>query len=298
MQAEPRHITCVESPFAHRACGVGADAGKTGEPSGIERPLTPGGPEQPEAAETPSLPDAQPATTVTRSLSAPRALRIGLRPPRRLVGLRALTGYEEQIVEERGLLSNSARLCNEILARCICAPGQEPGEARDRVGELLVAERDSALIELRRLTFGSRVDNTLRCPQCGMANPMSFDLALVTLDVTDVAEGVEVTLTDGRAATLRLPTARDQADLLDAGLGSIAERRTWILERAICKLEGKPGPLGFEVVHALDTRARLELDQELDRAVPDLDLSVGATCQECGQEFSAPFEVSSFFLQR
>jgi phage FluMu protein gp41 len=205
-----------------------------------------------------------------------------------------MTGYEEELVETRS--TNTAALCNELLVRCLSPVGERSEEANSRVETLLVAERDAAIVDLRRLTFGDRVETDVECPGCGAASHVSFDLTQVTLEAADVAEGLEVTLSDGRLAELRLPTARDQVDLLAAALSGAAERRSWLLERAIQRLGDTEGPLGFEKVHALDSRTRLELERELEQEIPDLDLRVGATCEACGREFAAPFDVASFFL--
>jgi hypothetical protein len=205
-----------------------------------------------------------------------------------------MTGYEEELVESRS--ANTAALCNEILARCLSPVGERSDEALARVEALLVAERDSAIVDLRRLTFGNRVETDVHCPDCGAVSRVGFDLTKVALETPDVAEGLVISLSDGRTAHVRLPTARDQADLLEAGLGGSAERRSWLLERAIQRLGESEGPLGFEKVHGLDSRTRREIERELEREIPILDLRVGATCEGCGREFAAPFDVGSFFL--
>ncbi|MGH2838559.1 MAG: hypothetical protein ACRDJY_09475, partial [Thermoleophilaceae bacterium] len=46
------------------------------------------------------------------------------RPPRARLALRGLTGWEEEYLEREGSEPNTARLCNEILARCLVAPGE------------------------------------------------------------------------------------------------------------------------------------------------------------------------------
>ena len=205
-----------------------------------------------------------------------------------------MTGYEEELVEMPS--ANTAALCNELLARCLAPVGERSEAAKARVETLLVAERDAAIVDLRRLTFGDRVETDVECPDCGAASHVSFDLTQVTLEAADVAEGLEVTLSDGRVAELRLPTAGDQADLLSAALSGAAERRSWLLERSIKRLGDTAGPLGFEKVHRLDSQTRRELERDLELEIPDLDLRVSATCEACGREFAAPFDVASFFL--
>lgn len=225
-----------------------------------------------------------------------RARRSKVRPVRRWTGLRPMSGYEEQLVEARKSDGNTSSLCNEVLACCAIAPGADASKTAEEVGRLSVAERDWALIELRRLTFGDQLESEADCSHCGETNQVSFDLKQLTFDVTEIVEEIEVALPDGRKARLVTPTARDQADLLDARLGSAAERRTWLLARALRQLGDVEGAFTFDAVHALDSRTRATLEGELERAIPDLDLSMDLTCQSCGQQFLAPFDVAVFFL--
>jgi phage FluMu protein gp41 len=269
-QAE-RHIERVDSPFAQR------DGGKA----------------VPAAASRTAGPDPAPP----RATGAPQSTtRLGVRPARRVEGLRAMTGYEEELAEDVVRARNTASLCNEVLARCLVSHG-EAFDAQMRLVEgLLVAERDVALVELRRLTFGEKVNMRVDCPACSEQNHLTFDLTSVALDAPEVAERLEVVLADGRKVELALPTARDQAELLDAGLDTPAERRTWLLERSIRKFGDLAGPLGFDRVHALDSGTRFALEHVIESNLPDLDLSIAAACHACGHEFTAPLDVAGFFL--
>src|SRR3712207_1048867 len=83
------------------------------------------------------------------------------------LALRPLTGWEEEYLERHLGEPNTARLCNEVLARCAVPPGEEPGAAREQVRALLVAERDRELVELRRASLGPHVSAQVPCPACG-----------------------------------------------------------------------------------------------------------------------------------
>jgi len=88
---------------------------------------------------------AAPGAEPVAEAAAPRA------QPR--LPLRGLTGWEEEYVERHQAEPNTARLCNEILARCLVAPGEDAAAARAAVRELLVAVRavlDFAILRLER----------------------------------------------------------------------------------------------------------------------------------------------------
>lgn len=212
--------------------------------------------------------------------------------------LRPMTGYEEELVEARRGDANTASLCNELLARCLVPPGADATAARARVRGLLVAERDAALVTLRRISLGDKVEARLACPACGHGHDVDFRLSELPVSVPEAPEPLQVSLDGGGQATLRMPTAGDQEDLLDAGLEGESQRRTFLLARTLVHCGGKEGPFDFPFARALPLSVRHALEAALEQAIPDLDLSMGMQCQGCGHAWSAPFDVPSFFLPR
>ena len=57
--------------------------------------------------------------------------------------LRPMTGYEEEYLEERLSDPNTSETCNQILARCLVAPGSDHRPALDAVRALEVQTRRS-----------------------------------------------------------------------------------------------------------------------------------------------------------
>jgi len=216
--------------------------------------------------------------------------------------VRAMTGYEEEVVERRRGDANTAALCNELVARCLVAPGADHAAAYERVRALLVAERDVALIALRRASFGDLVELEIACPACQQTNEIDFPLGSLPVSLGSSPgsrpRAIEAVLSDGTRVAMLLPTAGDQEDLLDADLETASERRTFLLGRAIERFGDRSGPFDFEFARALSVSTRSALEEALDAAIPDLDLSMAVTCTACDRAFSAPFDVASFFLPR
>jgi hypothetical protein len=225
------------------------------------------------------------------SKAEPRRRRLETELP-----LRPMSGYEEEAVEERLGAPNTAALCNEILARCLVAAGADFAQALRRVRGLLVAERDIALISLRRRSLGDQVEMEADCPACGASNDACFTLDTLPLPDGDVPEHIHVTLADGTEVELRLPTAGDQEMLLDAGIDTDSRRRTWLLAHCITRLGNREGSLDADTVRALAVADRRALEQALEAALPTLDLGMALACCQCEHRFSTPFDVSSFFL--
>lgn len=234
---------------------------------------------------------------VESPLRAPAAAADAVTPDSGLrLRLRPLSGWEEEYVERHQEEANTARLCNEVLARCLVEPGEDPGAARDVVRNLLVAERDRELVELRRLSLGSEITAHVSCPTCGEASEVVFSLDALPLDFEAPPRRLTVDVADVGAVVLRLPTAGDQEDLADAALGGEAERRSWLLARCIERYGDRPGGVDLAFARALPVRVRTELEAAIEAAAPDLDLEMEVVCTHCGATFAAPFDVPVFFF--
>lgn len=248
--------------------------------------------------------EARPQTRPEAPSTSPRAAS-SARAATAPLGLRSMTGFEEEVVERLAGDPNTARLCNEIVARCLVPPGEDHRAARALVHAMTVAERDVALVTVRRLSFGDAVEADVSCPACRASNAVDFALSDLPLDLGLLAPGpgpaagpreLEVELPDGTTARLRLPTAGDQEALLDEALETAAERRTWIIARALLRLGEREGPFDDGFARALPTATRRALEAGLEAALPALDLSMQVTCAACGHAFTEPFDVSGFFL--
>jgi hypothetical protein len=212
--------------------------------------------------------------------------------------LREMSGFEEEYVEREAAGENTARLVNGVLARCLVAPGADGTAALDRVHALTVADRDAALVRLRRLSLGDAIDTEVDCPSCGAVNAASFNLALLPLEVARPVAQFAVALPDGRQALLRQFSAGDQEAMFDAGLEGAAARLSWLIGRLLLRLGATEGPFDIATAQALPVAARAASESALASELPDLDLSMGLTCHACGHGFSAPFDVAGFFLPR
>ena len=246
-------------------------------------------------AETPPAPAAQPAAEYPGGLAS----ETGPAAPAAHgdLPLRAMTGWEEEFVERNLASPDTARLCNELLARCLVDPGEDHRPALERVRGLLVAERDRALVALRRLSLGPDVSAVVRCPQCGQENQADFSLDALPTGFAVPPPTLAVTLDDGASVDLRLPTAGDQEALVEANLSGAAERRSWLFARIVRRFGERDG-LTMAEAHALPVATRRALDTAVERALPDFALNMEVTCEHCRHAFEAPFDVAVFFYPK
>lgn len=214
-----------------------------------------------------------------------------------LAELRPITGYEEEFIEKFHDQINTSRLCNEVLARCLEQPGHPPDQTTlDRISDLIVAERDRAIVHLRRISFGDVVNTEITCPECGKVSDISFDLNILPLNFEPPPSSIEVKLENGDLLQLRIPTAGVQSELLDQDLETLAERRTFLLARSVARIGDRTGPFDLHDIRSLQSSDRLTLEKSLEESIPDLELGMDIECSECRASFTSPFEITSFFL--
>lgn len=210
--------------------------------------------------------------------------------------LRPLSGWEEEYVDRHRAEANTARLCNEVLARCTVPPGEDPGAAREAVRGLLVAERDRELVALRRRSLGPDVEAVLTCPACGEVSQVSFSLDALPLAFEAPEQPVRVGLGGGIEAVVRLPTAGDQADLLDAGLEGEAERRSWLIARCLERVGERTDGIDVDYARGMPTADRQAIETAIEERLPDVGLEMDVACSHCGAAIDAPFDVAGFFF--
>jgi hypothetical protein len=217
-------------------------------------------------------------------------------PPAARLPLRGLSGWEEEYIERHQAEANTARLCNEVLARCLVAPGEDPAGARETVRELLVAERDRELIALRRLSLGPDVSARVPCSTCGEISEADFSLDVLPLDFELPPRQLSVEVADAGEVLLRLPTAGDQEDLIDAGLEGEAEQRSWLLARCLERYGDRADGFDLDFTRGLPVSTRTALESAIEDCLPDLDLEMAVECSHCGAAIVAPFDVPVFFF--
>ncbi|SRR6266508_1103478 len=215
-------------------------------------------------------------------------------PPR--LGLRGLSGWEEEYLERHQAEPNTARLCNEILARCLVAPGEDPGDARQTIRDLLVAERDRELVALRRLSLGPDISAQVACAACGEISEADFSLDVLPLDFESPPRRLSVQLPEVGEVVLRLPTAGDQEELIDAGLEGESERRSWLLARCLERYGDRSDEFDADFTRGLPVSARAALESAIEDRLPELDLEMAVECSHCGAPIVAPFDVPVFFF--
>jgi hypothetical protein len=222
--------------------------------------------------------------------------------------LTALTGSEEELLADK-TPGAAAGLVTALLARCVRCIGTVRPVTEDVARDLLVGDRQYLLIKLRQLTFGDKVDATIRCPWPDCGEPVDIDFAISEVPVKEVGARAplhDAELSPEAAATsgfgpdavrarFRLPNGGDQEALVPLLARNEAEALTQLLCRCICSI-GAHEHASQEHVRNLSPAARLEIERQMEKAAPGMDLAFEAKCPQCGRAFPVPFDAEDFLF--
>jgi hypothetical protein len=153
---------------------------------------------------------------------------------------------------------------------CACARPELPAQA---LADLPLGDVTAALLRLREVQFGPRIDCHLDCSACGQR----LELVLRTHELLQPAAEARATV-EAAGLELRALTLRDLAAVAHERDAARAART--LLQR--CTLRGDP--------QALDGAALREVEDGLEALDPNADLAFSVHCAACGQEGTAQLD--------
>lgn len=219
--------------------------------------------------------------------------------------LSMLTGREEELLVQTRR-PETASLVTAVLARGVRRVGDIAPISEDIARELLVADRHYLLLKLRQMIFGDVVRADLFCPwpDCGRRVSLQFAIDDVPIETAAArtashililspnASGADTAL---REIDFRLPNGGDQEIISPLLVQNEAQALSELLQRTIQRI-GPFSPPSREQVMALSPLARAEIEAEMERVSPKVELNMDASCSECGRSFSAPFDPHRLFF--
>jgi len=221
--------------------------------------------------------------------------------------LTALTGREEELLADKAVCAAAA--ATAVLARCVRRIGTVEPVTQEVARELLVGDRQYLLIKIRQLTFGDRVEAVVRCPwpDCGESVDIDFTISEVPMKNAGARAGFydaelspEAAAASGLGpgavrARFRLPNGGDQEALAPLLARNEAEALTRLLCRCVCGI-GADDSASEEQVRNLSPEARVQIEREMEKAAPGVDLTLEAKCPQCARAFPVPFDAQDFLL--
>lgn len=164
----------------------------------------------------------------------------------------------------------------------------EPETPPAALAALAVGQRNARLLRLRERIFGPRLKSVTTCPTCAERLELEFEVSELLQAFAPAAEdaGGPGSLwldAEGGRVRFHLPTSLDLAAVSDAG----EEASVALLERCVEEIPGAELALPPEVAAAVAER--------MAEADPLADPELALTCPACGDRWSAPLDVVSYF---
>lgn len=214
--------------------------------------------------------------------------------------LAALTGRDEELLAQMGR-TETASLVSTVLSRVVQRIGDVSPVTEDIARQLLVADRQYLLLKLRHYTFGDVVRANLFCPWADCGRQVSMEFRIDDLPVEEARERApfySIALKSHPIAeevSFRLPNGSDQEAVAPLLARNEAAALSLLLTRTIQRIGSVSSP-PIEHITALSSAVRAEIEAEMERVAPRIDLNIETACAECGRAFRVPFDLHRWFF--
>jgi len=205
--------------------------------------------------------------------------------------VRELTGADEEAISKLNDIGKSLLL---ILDRAVTKLGSiEPEDGM--LDQMLAGDRETLLLKVRMMTFGSDVSFPGPCPSCG--EKQTWDVDLVS-DVPirklkgDSTFSMKCKIGE---VVVSLPTGNTQKEIVNSVNKTSAEIDTIVLKSCIRSINGAP-VLGLETVRSLSIKDRRDILNAITNREPGPQLGdVKKACIACGVEVPLPLTLAELF---
>lgn len=163
----------------------------------------------------------------------------------------------------------------------------------EHLADLSVGQRNGRLLGLREATLGPALSGYAKCVHCGEA--LEFQFSAASIRQPEPSTDAFVFSAAGYRLTCRLPTSRDLAALAAGMTGDVSDvdrARHVLIERCTAEASLDGSPIQAAEVPDAILPGLADAMSELD---PGAETRFLLSCFNCGKEFSALFDIVSYF---
>jgi hypothetical protein len=203
--------------------------------------------------------------------------------------MRAISASQLLEIWERGISQPPLQRALVLLAAAY------PDASPEILSALPIGQRDGRLLNLREVTFGSRLHSLVTCPACRERLELDFEVADLRAkeaspeDEETEAPGMALSLSvDGFDLIFRLP---DSQDLSMVSGESAADYHNKLLARCLIKAEKKGEQVAAD---QLPEKVLQAIEDRMALADPQANLQIDLTCPACDHRWQAAFDIFSY----
>ncbi len=166
-------------------------------------------------------------------------------------------------------------------------------ESVDALASMPIGERDRRLLRLREWTFGPTLASVADCARCG--ERLEWTARVSDLFVAGSGEPVsEVAIDDGDYhVRCRLPNSLDVHAVV--GLADRTAARERLLRRCLLNVECRGETVSVGENESLPAALCDAISTRMSEADPQADHACHLTCPACNHQWTASFDIGSFF---
>lgn len=160
---------------------------------------------------------------------------------------------------------------------------------REELAALSLSRRDSQLLELRKRTFGDRLNAFSECPQCARQLEIRFATTAIQLSDSHSPDPLEMK-SHGMTVRFRLPTSIDLAEAISEG--NVDQAKETLFARCVIEAR-KDGAI--VAPNELPPEVKEEINRLMAASDPAAEVLLNLQCPFCAHSWQALFDIASFF---
>lgn len=188
-----------------------------------------------------------------------------------------------------------------LIARCVTRFAGQDGAEADVFRNLSMGDLQALLLQVRRMTFGERMECLLTCPACGERMDFQLNTDALLLPAAEHMQGsCEEEFTAGGVSfrvKFHIPTAGDVEDVLRKKPGALHTAVRALMAQCVESVHRRDEP--DEAVPAAQWPAELisQISPRMAELDPQAELKLQLRCPACRHEFTTFFDTCNFFFQ-
>jgi hypothetical protein len=216
--------------------------------------------------------------------------------------VRAVAEDDEGLVDDLSAAAIPLERNTRLLERCVLGLGRE-----GYLNQLSLGDRETLLLHVRCLTFGSQIDCVLSCPECG--ERMDFRLQIDGLLAQHVAgqpplyfEEIMQAGGDRFRVRFRVPCGADLEDALREPKRRPAEAVQAVLARSVAwvRSDGESEDASALAAIPMDewpSELAARISERMAELDPQAETALQLTCPVCQHTFTTSFDIGDYFFR-
>lgn len=220
--------------------------------------------------------------------------------PQRQLTLRPVDTEDEVFLLDTDRGVAPAERAGALLARCLVTDDDDATTGEALLGRLTAGDREAALLHLRRLTFGDRLEAVIACPIEACGELMEVEVAVADLFVPPARDPhreyrASLEAEAGRLVVrFRLPTGGDLEAIAQASRVSPDAGVDALLHRCVLRVTHDGRAVALET---LDDATREAISTAMADRDPQAVVELELECPACGAMLTVPFDAGAYLVQ-